>query len=194
MLRIVLIRPGTTDYDRQGRIQGTLDIPLNEQGCSEVAGLIEPLKAPGIEVIYSPDTQPARQTAECIAKGLQVKWKRLDHMENLDHGLWQGMLIDEVRRKNPRVYRQWQDQPETVCPPEGEMLSQAVDRLQTALAKLLKKHKEGVIGLVVPEPLASMVRCLIKHEELGDMWKAARHHDHWEIIEVAPAAALAASI
>ena len=32
MLQIVLIRPGTTDFDEQGRIQGTLDIPLNERG------------------------------------------------------------------------------------------------------------------------------------------------------------------
>jgi probable phosphoglycerate mutase len=194
MLRIVLIRPGTTDYDRQGRIQGTLDIPLNEQGCSEVADLIEPLRAQGMEVIYSPESEPAQQTAECIAKGLKIKRKRLDHMENLDHGLWQGMLIDDVRRKNPRVYRQWQDQPETVCPPEGEMIAQAIDRLQTTLAKLLKKHKEGVIGLVVPEPLASLFRCLVKNNELGDLWKAALEHEHWEILEVAPAAALASSI
>ena len=37
MVQIVLIRPGSTDYDEQGRIQGTLDIPLNEQGTREVA-------------------------------------------------------------------------------------------------------------------------------------------------------------
>ena len=36
MVQIVLIRPGSTDYDEQGRIQGTLDIPLNDQGADEV--------------------------------------------------------------------------------------------------------------------------------------------------------------
>ena len=56
-------------------------------------------------------------------------------MQNLDHGLWQGMLIEDVRRKQPKVYRQWQEQPETVCPPEGEMLSQAEERIRTAMAK-----------------------------------------------------------
>ena len=36
MLQIVLIRPGSTDYDRQERIQGTLDIPLDKQGTAEL--------------------------------------------------------------------------------------------------------------------------------------------------------------
>ena len=36
MLQIVLIRPGCTDFEEQGRIQGTLDIPLNEQGRQQV--------------------------------------------------------------------------------------------------------------------------------------------------------------
>ena len=35
------------------------------------------------------------------------------------------MLIDDVKRKQPKVYRQWQEQPEIICPPEGEMLSEA---------------------------------------------------------------------
>ena len=38
MLKIIVIRPGATDYVDQGRIQGTLDVPLNEHGKGEVAG------------------------------------------------------------------------------------------------------------------------------------------------------------
>ena len=85
-------------------------------------------------------------------QGLDVKVKRLEGMQNLNHGLWQGMLVDDVRHKQPKVYRQWQEQPENVCPPEGEMLSEADERVRTAMTKLLKRHKEGVIGLVVSEP------------------------------------------
>ena len=53
MLRIVLIRPGSTDYDVQERIQGSLDIPLNEQGLAEVAATVEQLRDKGIETIYA---------------------------------------------------------------------------------------------------------------------------------------------
>ena len=83
--------------------------------------------------------------------------KTLDKLQNLDHGLWQGMLVSDVKTKQPKVYRQWQEQPETVCPPQGETLCTAKQRVQAALAKLLKKHKaDGLVAIVVPEPLASV--------------------------------------
>ena len=186
MVQIVLIRPGTTDYDQQGRILGSLEVPLNEEGASEVTRLTEELRPLGIEAVYAPPCEPARQTAQAIAKALKVKFKKLDRMQNVNHGLWQGMLIDEVRRKQPKVYRQWQDQPDNVCPPKGEMLGQAEDRVRSAMSKLLRRHREGVIGLVVPEPMASLVRRYVNQDELGDLWKAAADQGGWEILEVEP--------
>lgn len=186
MPQIVLIRPGSTDYDQEGRIQGNLDVPLNEHGNAEVARVIDELCHLKLEAVYAPDCQPALQTAQAIAKALGVKLKKLDRMHNLNQGLWQGMLIDEVRRKQPKVYRQWQERPQFTCPPEGEMLAQAEDRVRAAISKLLKRHKEGAIGLVVPEPLASLVRRYLQQGELGDLWKATAGHGRWEVLEVQP--------
>lgn len=194
MLRMVLIRPGSTDYDVQQRIQGSLDIPLNEQGTSEVVAMVERLRDKGMEIVYSPTSQPARETAEILAKALGIKSKKLDRLQNFNQGLWQGMLIEDVRHKQPKVYRQWQEQPENVCPPEGEMLSEADDRVRTAVTKLLKRHKEGVIGLVVPEPLRSLARRFINHEGLGDLWKAPNGHGPFEVLELEPEEVLAASV
>ncbi|MHC4398588.1 MAG: histidine phosphatase family protein [Planctomycetota bacterium] len=188
MVKIILIRPGSTDYDRQGRIQGTLDVPLNEQGSAEVTRLIEDLRDVKLEAVYAPAGQPALATAEAIAEAFDVKCRKLDRMHNLDHGLWQGMLIDDVRLRQPKVYRQWQERPQCICPPEGEMLDHAAQRVRTAMSKLLKRHKNGVIGLVVPEPLASLVRRLFNHGELGNLWKAASGHGRWEVLDVQPTA------
>ena len=188
MVKIVLIRPGSTDYDQERRIQGTLDIPLNEQGNAEVARLIDGLRGLHLEAVYAPGCQPALATAKAIADAFEIKLKKLGRMHNLDHGLWQGLLIDEVRLKQPKVYRQWQDRPRNICPPEGEMLDQATERVRAAMSKLLKRHKDGVIGLVVPEPLASLVRCLFNHDELGNLWKATSEHGRWEVLDVEPEA------
>jgi broad specificity phosphatase PhoE len=193
MLCIVLIRPGSTDYDVQQRIQGSLDIPLNEQGIAEATQTVERLRDKGIEIVYSPGSQPSLQTAEIIAKALKIKRKKIDRLQSLHQGLWQGMLVEDVRHKQPKVYRQWQEQPENVCAPEGEMLSQADERVRAALVKLLKRHKEGVIGLVVPEPLLSLARRFITHGELGDLWKAPNGHGRFEVLEVAPEEVLAAT-
>ncbi|MEN6496452.1 MAG: histidine phosphatase family protein [Thermoguttaceae bacterium] len=187
MVQIVLIRPGCTDYDQQRRIQGTLDVPLNMEGSAEVARMMDDLRGLKLEVLYASDSQPSLQTAEAIVEGLGIKLKKLDQMENLNFGLWQGMLIDEVRLKQPKVYRQWQEMPQNICPPEGEMLTEAEERVRTSMSKLLKRHKEGTIGVVVPEPLATLVRRFIVQGELGDLWKAAADHGRWELLEVTPA-------
>jgi broad specificity phosphatase PhoE len=188
MLRIILIRPGSTDYDQQERIQGSLDIPLNDQGMAEVAQMVEQLKDKGIETVYAPPCQPAQQAAAAIAAALDVKMKKLDRMQNLDCGLWQGLPVSEIRHKQPKVYRQWQEQPENICPPEGEMLSDAEDRVRAAITKLLKRHKVGVIALVLSEPLASLVRRFITQDELGNLWKVLGTHGQWEVLEIQPAA------
>ena len=184
MSQLVLILPGATDYELQGRIHGDLDLPLCPEGQAEVERVGRELQNLGIEVLYTSTCEWAKQSADALGKLLGVKVKKLDNLQNLDHGLWQGMLIEEVRQKQPTVYRQWQEQPETLCPPEGETIDHARDRVAGALTKVLKKHKDGVIGLVVPEPLASVVREFLGQEELGDLWQANCEHGCWSLIEL----------
>ncbi len=182
MVQIVLIRPAATDYDEQGRIVGTLDIPLSEQGSRDVERIIEEVRPLGIMGVYCGPCQSASETAQAIADALDVKLKKMDGLRNIDHGLWQGMLIEDVKRKQPKVYRQWQEQPNIICPPEGEMLSEARQRVQAALTKVLKKYKEGTVAFVVPEPLAGVVQGELLHREVGDFWKTSSACGKWEII------------
>lgn len=184
MVQIVLIRPGSTDYDEQSLIQGDLDVPLNEAGKEEVRQLAAAVGSLGLDAVYASPQEPAIETATVIAQSLHLKWKPLDKLANLDHGLWQGMAAQEVKTKQSKVYRQWQEQPRSVCPPGGEMLDEVEKRLQLALAKLFKKHKEGRIALVVPEPAASLVCHCVCGREVGDLWKTVGTHGAWEILEV----------
>jgi len=184
-MKFILIRPGCTDYDEQGRIQGTLDVPLNDRGVREVDTEIELLRQQKLTAIYSSSGQAARETGKRIATALELKLKKLDNMQNLNHGLWQGMLIEDVRQKQPKVYRQWQDQPDSVRPPEGETLAEARWRVETVVGKLMKRHPDGVVGLVIPEPLASLVACFLVKRDVGDLWRAGCEHGRWELIEMA---------
>jgi probable phosphoglycerate mutase len=129
-----------------------------------------------------------------IAKALGIKRKKIERLQNLHMGLWEGMLVEDVRHKQPKVYRQWQEQPENVCPPEGEMLGEADERVRVALVKLLRRHKEGTIGLVLPEPLRTLARRFITHCELGDLWKAPNGHGPFEVLTAEPEEILAASV
>jgi probable phosphoglycerate mutase len=185
MLKILLIRTGRTEYECQGRIQGTLDVPLSEEGQQQIEELVGTLRDQSIEMLYYAPCRATQQSAKILTEKLGLKAKKLASLHNLDHGLWQGMLLEDVKVKQPKVYRQWVERPETVCPPNGETLKQARQRLQELLGRLAKKHKEGTVGLVTPEPLASVLHCLLLHEEVGGLWRVnGDKGPPWELIDL----------
>jgi broad specificity phosphatase PhoE len=186
MVHLVLIRPGSTDYDLQGRIQGTLDIPLSEQGRQEADQAVEKLRDRSLKTLYCAPCQSAAETAQIIGQALRIKVKPLDFLRNLNQGLWQGMLVDEVKLKQPKVYREWKEHPENVCPPDGEMLSQALGRIDEGVDKLLKRHRGGAIGLVVSEPMATLLAARLRRSELGDLWKTHNGCNCCEEFELHP--------
>ncbi len=185
MTHIALIRPGLTDYDRQGRIQGQLNVPLTEEGQQQVAKIADSLADRSIDTIYYAPCESAESTAKQLAEVWGSRLKSVEKLANINQGLWQGMLLEDVRRKQPKVYRQWQDNPYSVCPPEGEMLEQACERARAFIRKLLRKNKLGNVAVIVPEPMAAIIRFLLTEEPLGDLWNGAAAGT-WECLEVEP--------
>ena len=186
MVQILLVRAGSTDFDEQGRIKGTLDIPLSAVGQGQVTRIVDELHDTQIDHVFTSPARSALQTAEALANDHRLKLKTLDELQNLDHGLWHGKRVDEVRTGQPRVFRQLQDHPETVCPPQGEPVSAAMERVREVVARLTRKHKSGVLALVVPEPLASLVRSTLSQVAVGDLWKSECVCGGWELIDVQP--------
>lgn len=162
MAEIIVIRSGCTDYDDQQRIQGAIDLPLNDRGRVQVESLVDELNGTELDVIYAAPCESARATADAIGDSLGVPVKELDGLRNLDQGLWEGLTFDEVRRKYPKVYKQWVDAPLSVCPPEGETVGEAMDRIRDVLKKPCKR--KDAFAVVVGEPLATLITCVISGE------------------------------
>ena len=89
-----------------------------------------------------------------------------------------------MRQNQPKIYRHWRENPDQACPPEGESVAAARERAQVALTKILKKHRQGTIALVIPEPLASVVRGILRNDELDDLWQAETDAGGWTLIEM----------
>lgn len=155
-----IIRPGETDFDQQSRIQGGLDLPLSETGQRQVREIIDRLADREIDVVYASPTEPALSTGREVADALDVSFKELDGLANLSHGLWEGMCLEDVRRKHPRVYKQWRDSPVAVCPPEGETCSEAFERVQRALKK--PSRRRHPFAVVASEPLATLIASVLR--------------------------------
>jgi broad specificity phosphatase PhoE len=183
---LIVIRSGATDYDLQGRIRGTLDIPLCDAGRAEAARAAAAVAAAPPEALYTSAAACAVETARIVAAACGgLRTRRVADLHNLDQGLWQGMLVDEIRRKQPRLHRQWQDNPWAVAPPQGELLEEACERVEAALEKIIRRHPAGRVALVVPQPLDRIVRWLVSGESMGDLWQHDAERPPLEVLPVA---------
>jgi probable phosphoglycerate mutase len=182
MSNVVLIRPGCTDFDEQQRVQGTLDLPLNRRGQEQIRQIALELREVPLEILYTSPSEPARSSALAIGRILNVPVKELEGLRSFNQGLWQGLQVDEIRRKHPRVFKQWVEAPETICPPGGETVAGTLERIHRALEKPLKR--EIPFGVVAPEPLASMIACLVENRklDLGESLCGTAKGSAWQIL------------
>ncbi|MCG6155666.1 histidine phosphatase family protein [Rubinisphaera margarita] len=157
MCQIFLVRPGQTDYDCQHRVQGSLDLPLNEDGFREVESLIDCLGDREIDLILTGPSDPSYGTAQILSEKLDVPLKSTELLRNLNQGLWEGLEIDEVRRKFPTIYKHWEDAPNEVLIPNAEPIQEALKRIDKLLKKYARKDRQ--ILIVAQEPLATMFAC-----------------------------------
>ena len=183
MCHVVVVRPGSTLFDEQDRIKGSLDMPLSASGVEQVHRIaIEIAKLP-ISTVYCGPCESAQSTARKIAEQTRSKWKVCNCFRNLDHGLWQGKLIDELKRLQPRLFKQLQENPRSFCPPGGETVVEAEARVEKLIVKLCKKHANETIAVVIPEPLASLIAAKLKETDVGDLWKSECDDGSWEVID-----------
>lgn len=187
--RVLLVRPGATEFDDQGRMKGSLDMPLSHRGREQVMSLTEQTATIKIKTIFAAPCGSAIETARRMAEhqrkihGHEVRVKVIDAFRNIDHGLWHGKLIDEVKRTLPRVYRKGQETPEDICPPEGESIRDARARVVKAVRKVLRGAKDDVISIVIPDPMAWVVEGLLCGNQLSGLWAAETDSARWELIE-----------
>ena len=182
--QVLLIRPGATEFDDQGRIKGSLDMPLSEEGHRQVETMARELDGVQVKTIYTSPCESARQTAEYFCKTRDAKIRVVDCLSNVDHGLWHGKLIEEVKRNHPKVYRQGIEAPEQVCPPGGESMAEAQSRVGKFIRKTVRKHGDETIAIIVPDPLALLIHGLLSGEELqSDLWRSETDGADWQLVE-----------
>lgn len=163
MGQVILARSATTDFDEENRIVGTLDVPINQRGLSEVAEMARELAGQKINTIYSAASESARESAELLGRQLGVKVKELEELTNLDFGLWQGLPISEVQRKHKKLYKHWKECPRDACPPAGEAVEQVYERVEKVIGPIVKKNSFRAVVIVAPDPLRRVIRCFLRH-------------------------------
>lgn len=160
-LQVIIVKPGATDLDDQGRIVGSLDVPLSDAGERQAKESAADLADVKLKAVFCSPSLAAQQTAVQITLNRRVKVRIDANLKNMDHGLWHGKEIKELRENQPKLVRQWEDNPQCVCPPHGETTSELVPRVDAFLKRVSRKFKSGVVVIVAPDPLASVIACRI---------------------------------
>lgn len=185
-LQILLVRPGATVLDEQGRIKGDLDLPLSPNGVRQVEIIVRQLGGIPLDVVYTSPCLSSRQTADSVAEPSGARVRIDQDLRNLDHGLWEGKRYEELKQTQPRIYRLWAEHPENVSPPGGETIEHAEDRVERFLKRLFRRTKSGVIAVVAAEPLASILRSRLLSLPIENFWEVEQRIADWESISVAP--------
>ncbi len=148
--RILLVRHGETEWNRQKRFQGQMDIPLNSTGAQQAAKTAEFLADVPINRAFSSPLLRPKQTAILILeKHPAVTLELLPELQEISHGLWEGKLEAEVQLAYSQELRDWQTRPQTVQMPQGENLDQVWARVAQGWHSILAMTDAGETSLVV---------------------------------------------
>jgi broad specificity phosphatase PhoE len=148
--RLVLVRHGVTDWNREGRFQGHLDPPLGDHGRREATLVAERLASDDLlrpDRIVSSPLARARETANAIGDATGVEIETDDRLIEIGQGEWEGRTHAELEVSDGERYRAWRDAAGIRQPPGGETIDSAVARV-TSLIGDLARHDGGTLCLV----------------------------------------------
>jgi phosphoserine phosphatase len=138
-VRLLLVRHGETDWNRQTRFQGQIDVPLNDNGRQQSQKASEFLREIAIDFAVSSTMLRPKETAEIILKQHpNVKLELQDGLREISHGLWEGKLETEIEQEFPGELQRWRLIPTQVQMPEGENLQQVWERSVAAWQSILQ--------------------------------------------------------
>lgn len=194
-MQIVLVRHGATDWNLQGRCQGSSDRHLSEVGVRQAEQIAALLSAEEIHAIYSSHLRRALQTAEYISRPHKLPVLIEKSVRELDHGELEGLTFNQIKENYAEFLSRWRSEPAEICVPGGERLADVTERAWNGLNQIVQRHAEAERILVVSHnfPILGVV-CRITGTDLNDyrsfhldpcgVTRLAYRAGHWNLTEV----------
>ena len=169
--RLLLVRHGETDWNKAGKFQGQIDVPLNDNGREQSRRAAEFLKDVKLDFAISSSMLRPKETAEIILKyhgGLQLQLR--DELREISHGLWEGKFESEIEASYPGLLEEWKTSPETVQMPEGENLQHVWTRAIASWQEIVKSVS-GTGIVVAHDAINKAILCHLFGLEPEHFWK-----------------------
>ena len=170
MQRLLLVRHGQSEWNRQGRLQGYEDSDLSPLGRDQAQRLRRRLEPEIIDAAYSSTATRALETGR-IAVGHRMPIDALDALREVHLGVWEGREAAEIKRRFAADVDLWFRAPSKVRIEGGEPLRSFRCRVARAMTRIRRRHEtENVVvfahGGVICAYLTSLLGL-----KLDDLWR-----------------------
>lgn len=171
---LTLVRCGENTWNAEGRVHGRSDLPLSIAGRTDVTADVAVLAGRHVATVYHPPDDAAAETARIVAGAVGGKSKAMPELTEASLGVLEGMSTTSFADRFPKRYKQWQEDPLTLSPPDGEDLADARSRIFSAVARLARRTR-GDEAAVVLHPLSlGFLRCWLADRPPTDVWTLVR--------------------
>lgn len=157
MTELILIRHGETDWNRELRFQGHLDVGLNAVGMEQARRIGLRLAGEPAHRLYASDLLRAQQTARPASQGLDLAMVVDPALREQDFGQVDGMCVDEIKQQFPLAWDGWLRFEEHFCMPGGETTRQFHARIMNAVNRLAAAHRGETLVVVTHGGVLDMV-------------------------------------
>ncbi|MDD5130498.1 MAG: histidine phosphatase family protein [Candidatus Omnitrophica bacterium] len=154
--KLILIRHGITEWNKQGRYCGCQDVRLSQAGKLQVIKLRKMIKSISFDKVYCSDRKRALETRYILfGNGGFTKVKGL---REINFGVFEGLKHSEIMKKYPEVYKKWLRDPYKGRVPQAEPMQIFKKRVKRVIKKILCFNRGktvavvchgGVIGMLV---------------------------------------------
>ncbi len=183
---LTLIRSGETTWDAEDRLHGRSELPLSIDGRAAVTHDVTALAGRSIPAVYHPPDDAADETAQLAAAVVGAKTKSVSGLADADLGVLEGITTQDFAERFAKRYKQWQDDPLSLSPPEGEDLSDARARIFTTVAKLLRRPRGDEVVVVLHALGLGLLRCWLADRPPADLWTMVRDRPRVERYVLSP--------
>jgi len=135
-----MVRHGETAWNAEGRVQGQLDIPLNDEGQWQARATADALAGHDFTAIYCSDLMRVRQTAEPSARRLALPVSYTAELRERHYGMFETLTYVEVREKFPEQYARFRDKDPDFDFEGGESLRGFNERSLKVVEEFIARH------------------------------------------------------
>jgi len=148
--RIIAVRHGETDWNVDARIQGQLDIGLNDKGRWQAQRAAKALAEESVDAVYSSDLLRASATAQAIADHAAKPLKVQTHvgLRERAFGKFEGQTYTAITEQWPEEARLWRTRDPDFAPAGGENPVQVLARVAQTVNEIASNHLGEQIVLV----------------------------------------------